>query len=131
MLFQRGTLASELERRHQYKEHFSEKLLLRIFQQICEGVKCMHEAKPEPLAHRDLKTANVLLAADYTPVIMDLGKFIFVLIIYCRYVFVCGCKINSGKFMLYSMFICFLIFFFFFVTRVDLLRKIACRNQLL
>lgn len=42
--------------------------------QICEGVKAFHEAKPEPLAHRDLKTANIVLGEGMTPVIMDLGK---------------------------------------------------------
>jgi len=48
--------------------------ILNMFLQICEGVKAFHEAKPLPLAHRDLKTANILLDSDNTPVIMDLGK---------------------------------------------------------
>lgn len=47
--------------------------VLRIFVEICEGVKAFHEAKPVPLSHRDLKTANILLDVDNTPVIMDLG----------------------------------------------------------
>lgn len=49
--------------------------ILHIFLQICEGVKTFHEAKPQPLAHRDLKTANIVLSDDGTPIIMDLGKF--------------------------------------------------------
>lgn len=47
--------------------------ILNIFLQICEGVKAFHEAKPEPLAHRDLKTANILLDDGSIPIIMDLG----------------------------------------------------------
>lgn len=51
--------------------------IFNIFLQICEGLKAFHEAKPEPLAHRDLKTANIVLSGDGTPVIMDLGKLYF------------------------------------------------------
>lgn len=51
--------------------------ILSIFLQICEGVKAFHEAKPEPLAHRDLKTANIVLSDDGIPIIMDLGKLYF------------------------------------------------------
>lgn len=54
--------------------------ILNIFLQICEGVKAFHEAKPEPLAHRDLKTANVVLNDDGIPIIMDLGMLNFILI---------------------------------------------------
>nr|CAD7570788.1 unnamed protein product [Timema californicum] len=43
-----------------------------MFLQICEGVKAFHEATPEPLAHRDLKTSNIVIADDRTPIIMDL-----------------------------------------------------------
>lgn len=46
-----------------------------MFLQICEGVKAFHEAKPEPLAHRDLKTGNILISDDRSPVIMDLGLY--------------------------------------------------------
>jgi serine/threonine kinase 16 len=47
--------------------------MLNMFLHICEGVKAFHEAKPNPLAHRDLKTANILISDDLSPVIMDLG----------------------------------------------------------
>lgn len=70
---QRGTLANELERRAKNKNHMGALDILNIFLQICEGVKAFHEAKPEPLAHRDLKTANILLDDGSTPIIMDLG----------------------------------------------------------
>jgi serine/threonine kinase 16 len=49
--------------------------MLSMFLQICEGVKAFHEAKPEPLAHRDLKTGNILISDDRSPVIMDLGLY--------------------------------------------------------
>lgn len=75
LLFQRGTLANELEHRRAKGFHLEVTEVLRIFSQICEGVKAFHEAKPFPLAHRDLKTANILLDVDSTPVIMDLGKW--------------------------------------------------------
>ncbi|XP_069703988.1 serine/threonine-protein kinase 16 [Periplaneta americana] len=72
--YKRGTLAYELERRSVHKEYMNEIELLNMFLHICEGVKAFHEAKPEPLAHRDLKTANILIADDRSPVIMDLGS---------------------------------------------------------
>lgn len=49
--------------------------ILNIFVQTCEGVRAFHEAKPEPLAHRDLKTANIVLGDGSTPIIMDLGIY--------------------------------------------------------
>ncbi|PSN32116.1 hypothetical protein C0J52_24016 [Blattella germanica] len=72
--YKRGTLAFELERRSVHKEYMNATDMLNMFLRICEGVKAFHEAKPEPLAHRDLKTANILIADDRSPVIMDLGS---------------------------------------------------------
>lgn len=72
--YKRGTLSFELERRSVHKDYMNSVDILNMFLHICEGVKAFHEAKPEPLAHRDLKTANILLADDRTPVIMDLGS---------------------------------------------------------
>lgn len=72
--YHRGTLANELESRAKNKDYMSMLDILNIFLQICEGVKAFHEAKPEPLAHRDLKTANVVLDDGSTPIIMDLGS---------------------------------------------------------
>ncbi len=34
----------------------------------------MHDASPNPLAHRDLKPHNILLTKDMRPVLMDLGS---------------------------------------------------------
>ncbi|KAL6447019.1 hypothetical protein ACFW04_001407 [Cataglyphis niger] len=72
--YHKGTLADELEQRARNCDYMSPIDILSIFLQICEGVKAFHEAKPEPLAHRDLKTANIVLSDDRTPVIMDLGS---------------------------------------------------------
>ncbi|XP_032672112.1 serine/threonine-protein kinase 16 isoform X2 [Odontomachus brunneus] len=72
--YHRGTLADELELRAKDNDYMSPIDILNIFLQICEGVKAFHEAKPEPLAHRDLKTANIVLSDDGAPVIMDLGS---------------------------------------------------------
>lgn len=57
------------------KDYLNVKEVLRIFLDVCDGVKYLHEYSPEPLAHRDLKTANICLTDSFTPVIMDLGKF--------------------------------------------------------
>lgn len=62
--------------------------ILNIFLQICEAVKAFHEAKPEPLAHRDLKTANILLDDDMTPIVMDLGKKKKISKVQCKIVFI-------------------------------------------
>ncbi|XP_012289091.1 serine/threonine-protein kinase 16 [Orussus abietinus] len=72
--FRKGTLAAELERRAKTHMYLNPHDVLNIFLHICEGVKAFHESKPEPLAHRDLKTANILLGEGMTPVIMDLGS---------------------------------------------------------
>lgn len=64
----------ELERRAPTQRHMDISDILSMFLQICEGIKAFHEAKPEPLAHRDLKTANILLDNMNNPIIMDLGN---------------------------------------------------------
>jgi len=72
--YSRGTLAYYLETRSKTKQYLDQMEILRMFLQICEGVKAFHDAKPVALAHRDLKPANILLDVDNTPVIMDLGS---------------------------------------------------------
>ncbi|KAF2354533.1 Protein kinase domain, partial [Trinorchestia longiramus] len=71
--FPRGTLQDELMKRAQNYNFFSESEILRMFHSICLAVQHMHNSKP-CLAHRDLKTANILLKDDFTPVLMDLGS---------------------------------------------------------
>lgn len=61
----------------QGKEFFTSVTVLRIFRQICAGLKYMHTLDP-PYAHNDLKPGNVLLLnrKDESPVavIMDFGS---------------------------------------------------------
>ncbi|XP_072041516.1 serine/threonine-protein kinase 16-like [Amphiura filiformis] len=69
-----GTLQDEVERLAKQGEHMSEQRLMRIFKGICEGVRALHSASPEPLSHRDMKPGNVMLDDRGTPVIMDFGS---------------------------------------------------------
>lgn len=72
--YRKGTLHDELTVRSKHKNHISEERILRLFRQMCEGIRIMHNAQPHPLAHRDIKPANVLMDSDDTPVWMDFGS---------------------------------------------------------
>lgn len=72
--FKNGTLHDHLEIRSIRKQYMEVDDILRIFNDICEAVKCFHDQSPEPLAHRDLKTANVCLTESMSPILMDLGQ---------------------------------------------------------
>lgn len=48
--------------------------IIRIFNDICEAVKYLHDFTPDPIAHRDLKTANICLTEQTDPILMDLGE---------------------------------------------------------
>ncbi|KAI5712602.1 hypothetical protein M8J76_010670 [Diaphorina citri] len=72
--YPKGTLANDLELRSVGKHYMSSVDILKMFLKICEAVKVFHDAKPIAYAHRDLKTANVLLANDNNPLLMDLGS---------------------------------------------------------
>ncbi|GLH02694.1 Mitogen-activated protein kinase kinase kinase [Gryllus bimaculatus] len=72
--YKKGTLAHELSRRSCENNYMNAVDVLHMFIQICEGVAAFHEATPEPLSHRDLKTANILIGDDNIPIIMDLGS---------------------------------------------------------
>lgn len=56
------------------RDHMPEGHVLQVFIGICEGLRAFHEAKPEPLAHRDLKTANICMSDASEPIIVDLGS---------------------------------------------------------
>eukprot|EP00057_Strongylocentrotus_purpuratus_P034663 XP_796127.3 PREDICTED: serine/threonine-protein kinase 16 isoform X1 [Strongylocentrotus purpuratus] len=73
-LFKRGTLQDELDKMKADGRCMAEERIWRIFKGVCEGIKALHTAKPKPLAHRDMKPGNVMLAEDDTPVIMDFGS---------------------------------------------------------
>ena len=52
-----GSLFDLMEKRQ--NEKFSEAHCLKIFKQVCSGIRVMHSMSP-PLAHRDLKIENIL-----------------------------------------------------------------------
>ncbi|KAK3874252.1 hypothetical protein Pcinc_020793 [Petrolisthes cinctipes] len=72
--YRRGTLHDDLMRRQKAGTPMGEVVVLTMFRSICEGVQCFHTARPRPLAHKDIKTANILLQDDLTPCLMDLGS---------------------------------------------------------
>lgn len=72
--YKNGSLQDHLNIRARTKDFMPEAQVLQLFLGICEGVKALHDAKPEPLAHRDLKTANICLTDTFEPVIVDLGS---------------------------------------------------------
>ncbi|KAK9755978.1 hypothetical protein RND81_01G064300 [Saponaria officinalis] len=45
----------------------------KIAAEIATALLFLHEAKPKPMVHRDLKPANILLDANYTSKISDVG----------------------------------------------------------
>lgn len=79
--FQRGTVDRDLKWREKTNTHIPVVDLLKLFVQICDGIKMFHCSRPTPLAHRDIKPSNVLLSPDGTPVVMDLGEYDFCIII--------------------------------------------------
>ncbi len=48
----------------------------RILKGVCVAVSVLHAHTPEPLAHRDIKAANVLIADDDAmhPILIDFGS---------------------------------------------------------
>jgi serine/threonine protein kinase len=46
-----------------------------MFLALLEAVNQLHSSSP-PLAHRDIKSQNVLLADDDAPVLMDFGSVV-------------------------------------------------------
>lgn len=72
--YKRGTLQDELTMRAKTNTYMPEERILKLFRQMCEGIQAIHCAKPFPLAHRDVKPANVLLGDDDKPVWMDFGS---------------------------------------------------------
>lgn len=72
--YKNGSLHDNLTLRSHKQDYMGQSQILHIFLGICEGLKALHEASPVPLAHRDLKTANVCLSDSMEPVLVDLGS---------------------------------------------------------
>lgn len=72
--YKHGSLADHLQMRSKKYDFMPEAQILQIFIGICDGLKAIHEATPVPLAHRDLKTANICLSDSFEPIIVDLGS---------------------------------------------------------
>lgn len=72
--YKKGTLQDELMMRAHTNTYMPEERILRLFRQMCEGIQAIHAAKPFPLAHRDVKPANVVISDDDRPVWMDFGS---------------------------------------------------------
>uniref|UniRef100_A0ACD5ZB14 Uncharacterized protein n=2 Tax=Avena sativa TaxID=4498 RepID=A0ACD5ZB14_AVESA len=62
-LFPRGGNGTVLPWQHRF----------RIAAEIATGLLFLHQAKPEPLVHRDLKPGNILLDRNYVSKISDVG----------------------------------------------------------
>lgn len=72
--YKNGSLQDYLTIRSRTNDYMPESQVLQIFVGICDGVKAMHDLKPEPIAHRDLKTANICLSDQMEPIIVDFGS---------------------------------------------------------
>lgn len=72
--YPRGTLHDNLQSRAIEKHHMDVTEIFRIFSSVCDAVQYLHE--PQPLAHRDLKTANICFTDNFTPVVIDLGSMV-------------------------------------------------------
>ncbi|CAH0549324.1 unnamed protein product [Brassicogethes aeneus] len=72
--YRRGTLHDYLALRSFSKKYMDIKDVLRIFCDISKALKYLHDFTPDPVAHRDLKVANVCLTENMDPILMDLGS---------------------------------------------------------
>lgn len=52
--------------------------VLTLYSQVLSGVAALHSFDP-PLAHRDLKSLNILIAEDFSPRLIDFGQSCYVL----------------------------------------------------
>mmetsp|Transcript_16253 Transcript_16253/g.31478 ORF Transcript_16253/g.31478 Transcript_16253/m.31478 type:complete len:360 (-) Transcript_16253:125-1204(-) len=72
-ILENGSLVDHLLALAKAGRELGEQDALAYLAQICNGLKAFHSQDP-PIAHRDIKPHNILLAADGTPVLMDFGS---------------------------------------------------------
>ena len=75
MEFADKSLMAMMQERHAENRRFSEKEVLRIFNDVVAAVAHLHSQSP-PVAHRDLKIENVLLGTDRLFKLCDFGSCI-------------------------------------------------------
>lgn len=68
-----GSLEDCLSRKKNGGRVLSWQLRFRIAADIATGLLFLHQTKPEPLVHRDLKPGNILLDQNYVCKISDVG----------------------------------------------------------
>ncbi|XP_064614218.1 serine/threonine-protein kinase 16-like isoform X2 [Liolophura sinensis] len=71
--YRKGSLEDRMQSLAKSSKCMKEEDLWQFFLGICKGLQAMHNLSP-PYAHRDVKPANVMIADDETPVLMDLGS---------------------------------------------------------
>jgi len=71
--YPQGNLWDYIQKFENPTRYLSEDEILHIFIGICAGVSVLHSQKP-PLAHRDLKPQNIILAQNLKPVLLDFGS---------------------------------------------------------
>ena len=71
----RGDLSSHLNDMRQRGEHFSERELFHRFAQVCLAIEYVHS---KGIIHRDIKSSNILVAADNTLKVGDFGIATFI-----------------------------------------------------
>ena len=74
-LYRRGTLQDDLNRRlaDEGRPKLSEREVLSLFLDVARGLAQFHALQP-PMAHRDVKPANVLVSESGRGVLMDFGS---------------------------------------------------------
>ena len=63
-------MAYHVKKMRQKNEHFSEKLIMQWFVQLCLALEYIHKRK---ILHRDLKSQNVFLTKNNTLKLGDFG----------------------------------------------------------
>src|SRR3989338_7788963 len=73
-LCSRGSLYDEIVNRYPTKQYFTDRGVLKIFEEVCHGVAVLHSKRPRPIIHRDLKVENVLFDEHLQAQVCDFGS---------------------------------------------------------